>query len=184
MDIINRCLSLAPVLHLVPAFAVLRFIWLSVQQAQAGKQQLQTLAQTIAQLLWTLNQEYSAGRLREGQTSTPLDDLHRFVSFMVPFRSSSIPLFYRLLENISAFIEKAASSTFLRLLFTKDRRISRIEGYYNRVGGLIDLFQVGCDVFETASFIDAAGGNRYQEWWTSVSGRRGMMKHERWISRH
>ena len=183
MDIIDRCLSLEPVSYLVPAVAVLRFIWLSVQQAQASKQQLQTLAQIIAQLLWTLNQEYSAGRLREDQTSTPLDDLHRSVSSIVPFRPSSIPLFYRLLENASAFVEKAASSAFLKLLFTKDQRISRIDGYYNRIGDLFDSFQVGCDVLDAASFIDAAGGNRYQEWWTSVSGRRGIMKHERWISR-
>ena len=183
MDIIDRCLSLAPAPHLVPAFSVLRFIWLSVQQVQASKQQLQTLAQTIAQLLWTLNGEYSAGRLREGRTSTPLVDLRRSVSSIVLFRPSSIPLFYRLLDNVSTFVEKAASSTFLKLLFTKDRRISRIEGYYNRIGDLIDSFQVGCDVFETASFINAAGGNRYQELWTSMGCRRGMMKHERWISR-
>ena len=86
MDIIDRCLSLEPVSYLVPAVAVLRFIWLSVQQAQANKQQLQTLAQMIAQLLWTLNGEYSAGRLREGQTLTPLADLRRSVSSMMLFR--------------------------------------------------------------------------------------------------
>jgi hypothetical protein len=86
MDIVDQCLSLTPVPHLVPAFAVLRFIWSSVQQAQASQQQLQTLAQTIAQLLWTLNREYSAGRLREGQTSTPLADLRRSVSCMLLFR--------------------------------------------------------------------------------------------------
>ena len=183
MNIIDRCFSLAPVPCLVPAFAVLRFIWLLVQQAQASKQQLQTLAQTIAQLLWTLNQEYSAGRLREGQTSTPLADLRRSVSSVVLFRPLSIPLLYRLLDNISTFVEKAASSTFLKLLFTKDRRISRIEGYHNRIEDLIDPFQVGCDVSETASFIDATGSNRYQELWTSVGGRRGMTRQERWISR-
>ena len=182
MDIIDRCLSLAPVPYLVSAFAVLRFIWLSVQQAQASKQQLQTLAQIIARLLWMLNREYRAGRLREGQTSTPLADLRRSVSSMVLFRPSSIPLCYRLLDSISSFVEKAASSTFLKLLFTKDRRVSRIEGYYNRIGDLIDSFQVGCDVFETASFIDAVGGNRYQELWTSVGGRRGMTKHGQRIS--
>ena len=87
MDIIDQCLSLEPVSYLVPAFAVLRFIWLSVQQAQATEQQLQTLVQTIAQLLWTLNQEYSAGRLREGQTSTPLADLHKSVLSMMLFRT-------------------------------------------------------------------------------------------------
>lgn len=79
MDIVYQCLTLAPVPYLAPAFAVLRFIWSSVQQAQASKQQLHALAQTVAQLLWTLNQEYSAGQLQECKTSTPLADLGRFV---------------------------------------------------------------------------------------------------------
>ena len=74
MDIIDPCLSLEPVSYLVPAVAMLRFIWLSVQQVQASKQQLQTLAQIITQLLWTLNGEYTAGQLQEGQTSTSLTD--------------------------------------------------------------------------------------------------------------
>ena len=82
----DRCLSLEPVSYLVPAVAVLKFIGLSVQQVQASKQQLQTLTQMIAQLLWTLNGEYSAGRLREGQTLTPLADLRRSVSSMMLFR--------------------------------------------------------------------------------------------------
>jgi hypothetical protein len=59
--------------------------------------------------------------------------------------------------SVSSFVEKAASSAFLKLLFTKDQRISRIEGYYNRIGDLMDSFQVCCNVFETASFINAAG---------------------------
>jgi hypothetical protein len=80
MDIIQQCLSLAPVPYLAPAFSVLRFIWSLVEQAQASKRQLQALAQTIAQLLRTLNREYSAGRLRKRDLSTPLGDLHTFVS--------------------------------------------------------------------------------------------------------
>ena len=61
------------------------------------------------------------------------------------------------MDNISAFFEKAVSSTFLKLLFTKDVQISWINGYYIRIGNLIDSFQVGGDVFKTASFINADG---------------------------
>jgi hypothetical protein len=84
MDIIHQCLSLAPVPYLVPAFDVLRFIWTCVEQAQASKQQLHALAQTIAQLLSTLNQEYCAGRLVRARTSTPVADLDKFVMYTVP----------------------------------------------------------------------------------------------------
>ena len=79
MDIIHQCLSLAPVPYLLPAFSVLRFIWSSIQQVQASKWQLEALAQSIAQLLETLNEEYRAGRLLQAKTSTPLKNLRRYV---------------------------------------------------------------------------------------------------------
>jgi len=75
MDIIHHCLSMVPVPYLAPAFAALRFIWSSVEQAQASRQQLQALAQSIAQLLQTLHNQYRAGRLRKSKTSRPLADL-------------------------------------------------------------------------------------------------------------
>jgi hypothetical protein len=75
MDIIHQCLSIVPVPYLAPAFAALRFIWSSVEQAQASKQQLKVLAQSIAQLLQTIDREYRARRLLESRTSTPLANL-------------------------------------------------------------------------------------------------------------
>ena len=81
MDIIHHCLSLAPLPYLSPAFSALRFIWSSVQQAQASKRQLEALTQSIAQLLQTLDAQYRAGRILQATTSKPLDDLCRFVVF-------------------------------------------------------------------------------------------------------
>jgi hypothetical protein len=82
MDIIQQCLSLAPVPYLAPAFSVLRFIWSSIKQAQASKGQLEALGQSIAQFLKALDGEYSTGRLLQVRTSTPLADLLRFVRFI------------------------------------------------------------------------------------------------------
>jgi hypothetical protein len=79
MDIIHQCLSLVPVPYLAPAFSVLKHIWSSVQQAQASKQQLKVLTQSIAQLLRTIDEEYRAQRLLKSRTSTPLANLHGFV---------------------------------------------------------------------------------------------------------
>jgi hypothetical protein len=85
MDIIQQCSSLAPFPYLAPAFTVLKFIWSSVQQAQASKQQLEVLAQSIAQLLKTLDGEYRAQRLLPAMTSVPFDDLCRFVRSTTPW---------------------------------------------------------------------------------------------------
>ena len=84
MDIVQQCLSLNPVPYLAPAFAAFKVIWPSVQQAQASKQQLDVLAQSIAQLLITLNGEYRAGRLVPAKTSAAFDDLCRFVKSATP----------------------------------------------------------------------------------------------------
>jgi hypothetical protein len=85
MDIIQHCLSLAPVPYLAPAFTVFKFIWSSVQQAQASKQQLEVLTQSIAQLLKTLDGEYRARRLLPAKTLVPFDDLCRFVRSTTPW---------------------------------------------------------------------------------------------------
>ncbi|KIM73991.1 hypothetical protein PILCRDRAFT_715514, partial [Piloderma croceum F 1598] len=106
------------------AFSILRFIWSSIQQAQASKGQLEALAQSIAQLLKALDEEYSTGRLLQVKTSTPLADL------------------LRLLEDISSFIQKEALCGFLKLLFTKDQRIAQIDGYYRRIDDSIQSFQI------------------------------------------
>ena len=79
MDIIHLSLSLSPVPYLAPAFSALRLICSSVQQAKASQRQLEALAQTIAQLLSTLNTEYCAGNLLQDKTSIPLANLGRFV---------------------------------------------------------------------------------------------------------
>ena len=83
MDIIHECLSLAPVPYLGHAFSVLRFIWSSIQQIHASKQQLKALALSIAQLLRTLDREYCAGWLLQVGTSKSITDLSRFVRIAV-----------------------------------------------------------------------------------------------------
>ena len=79
MDIIHECLSLAPVPYLGHAFSVLRFIWSSIREVRASKQQLEALALSIAQLLRTLDTEDRAERLLQVGTSKPIADLSRFV---------------------------------------------------------------------------------------------------------
>jgi hypothetical protein len=134
MDIIHQCLSLAPVPYLDFAFSVFRFIYTSVEQAQASKQQLHALTQTIAQLLSTLNKEYCAGRLVQADTSTPVAELGRFVRLTAPhiLDSYRCPL-HRLLENISSFVQKETSRPFIKLLFTKGQRIAQIEQYHRSI---------------------------------------------------
>jgi hypothetical protein len=153
MDIIHHCLSVVPVPYLAPAFAALRFIWSSVEQARASRQQLQALAQSIAQLLQTLHDQYCAGRLLEAKTSGPLTDLRGFVVLM----SIAIKLYtyrscHRLLDEISSFVQKEATRGFLNLLFTKDQRISQIQEYHQRIGTSVTSFQASHYIFSLRRF--------------------------------
>jgi hypothetical protein len=66
----------------------------------------------------------------------------------------------RLLEEISTFAQKEASCGFLKLLFTKDQRIARIESYYRRIGISIESFQASCSVFESTTLVDIDKNNR------------------------
>ena len=77
MDIIQHALTLTPVPGLSAAFSVLQYIWTSVQEVQASKQQLHCLTSLIAQLLQTLNSQYRSGHLSEAGTCSQLKDLSR-----------------------------------------------------------------------------------------------------------
>jgi hypothetical protein len=139
MDAIHVSLSLAPVPYLGPAFSVFKFVWSQIAQVQASKQQLKVLAQSLAQLLQTLNTKYHAGRLLQERTSTPLTDLFRCARSMMGWTLMLIPS-YSLLKEISAFVQREASRRFLKLLFTKDQRITQIEGYHQRIEASIKSF--------------------------------------------
>jgi len=75
MDIVNLCLAIVPLPYLSRAFTRFRFIWTSVQQAQASQEQLKTLAYALAQLLRALDMQYREGKLLQNKTSEALNDL-------------------------------------------------------------------------------------------------------------
>jgi hypothetical protein len=79
MDIVQQCLSLTSEPCLISAFSAFNFIWSNVEQAQVSKTQLEALAQSIAQLLLTLDGEYRVGKLQDVKTSMALAHLCRFV---------------------------------------------------------------------------------------------------------
>lgn len=85
MDFTQQCLSLAPVPFLATTFSGFRFIWSSVEQAQANKRQQQALIQSIAQLLYTLDGQYRVGRLMQDRTLTLLADLSRYFNRLGPW---------------------------------------------------------------------------------------------------
>lgn len=80
MDLIGQVLSLAPVPYLATAWAALQLIVGTIEQVQASREQLRTLAYSIAQLLKTLNGEYVSGNLEEDKTMAALGSLHRWVA--------------------------------------------------------------------------------------------------------
>jgi len=62
---------------------------------------------------------------------------------------------FRLLDEISVFLQGQISAGFLQLLYSKDERISMIEGYHRRISAIADAFQVSlqfCFTFFIYSF--------------------------------
>jgi hypothetical protein len=80
MDIVQQCLALVPVPCLSTAFSLLSFIWSSVEQVQASKEQLRVLATCIAQLLSALDAQYRTNKIVPSTTATALNDLSLYVS--------------------------------------------------------------------------------------------------------
>jgi hypothetical protein len=74
MDVIQACLTLAPVPWLGPAFVAFRTVYDGVIQAQASKSQLTDLAESCAQLLVAVNGDGTDRT--ERQSSQHLADLH------------------------------------------------------------------------------------------------------------
>lgn len=85
---------------------------------------MEALVASISQLLQTLDKEYRAGKLEEDRTSAALNDLHS------------------LLRTIDSFVEKEVSVHFLKLLFTKNQRIARIEAFHQRISTSVASFQI------------------------------------------
>ena len=140
--LVATCFSLVPVPYLHAVFIAFRHIWSSVQRAQESQRQLQLLGQYIATLLHTLDTEYRAGRLN---TSTPSDAaLAQLTKWVVP-----IWLFFavadmdaRLLTDISSFMQEQATYNFLKTLYVKEKRISKINGFIQQIAECVTVFQV------------------------------------------
>jgi hypothetical protein len=75
LDVIHDCISLVPVPYLATAFSLFKFIWTSVEGAQASKEQLRVLSSCIAQLLVVANKQCSGDQLCEANMVEALDNL-------------------------------------------------------------------------------------------------------------
>ena len=137
----QHCLCLTPVPCLAPAFSVLRFIWTSIQNVKISRWQVKALAQSIAQLLQMIQEEYLAGRLQEINTSTALANLCGCIlaTPIVGVSGTDQHLSHRLLDEISEFVQKEASHVFLKLLFT---RMSAFLGSRDTTGALALLLHL------------------------------------------
>ncbi|KAJ6513727.1 hypothetical protein C8R47DRAFT_1091704 [Mycena vitilis] len=124
---LDMILGITPVPGLSLAFSSLKVIISAVQQASmACKQRLRVavLAQSAAQLLQTLNTEFSSSRLMQSACGQPLNDLHS------------------LLTEIESFVQKEETRRFFKSLLTQDERLERIDGFHRRLGSVADAFQI------------------------------------------
>jgi hypothetical protein len=80
--VLDVILGITPVPGLYAAFNILKLIVYAVEQASKSKQRLAILAQCAAQLLKTINVEFSASRLVHSACREPLNDLQRCMAFL------------------------------------------------------------------------------------------------------
>ncbi|KAJ7347947.1 kinase-like domain-containing protein [Mycena albidolilacea] len=106
------------------AYTVLEFIVTTVQALEDRKEQIGVLTKSAKQLLATLNTEFSESRLVPEKCVQALDDLET------------------LLRDIHRFVETEKTEGFLKMLFVKDARISKIEAFYMRIGMCMNAFQI------------------------------------------
>ncbi|KAJ7762903.1 kinase-like domain-containing protein [Mycena metata] len=124
MDAALGMVGVAPVPGLSFAFKLFGFILCDIPEVKASRRQLKVLANTISQLLTTLNDQFAHERLSELGSAKALADLKS------------------LLEDISQFTRKELSKSFFKALLQKDARLSNIEDFYRRIGMLVNAFQI------------------------------------------
>ncbi|KAJ6573139.1 kinase-like domain-containing protein [Mycena vulgaris] len=124
MDLLQSVLGLTPVPCLSGAFSLLRFIHGSVQQGQICRTQLSTLNDVTANLLKTLNQQFSVNKLSASEMSVPLADLES------------------LLNEINRFVDRISKQWFIQALVTKQETIEKINGFHRRITGLFQTFEI------------------------------------------
>ncbi|KAF7358316.1 Kinase-like protein [Mycena venus] len=106
------------------AYTVLDFIISTVKALETRKEQLWVLAKSAKQLLAILNTEFSESRLVPEKCVQALEDLET------------------LLRDIHRFVETEKAEGFLKMLFLKDARISKIETFHVRIGMCMNAFQI------------------------------------------
>ncbi|KAJ7761711.1 kinase-like domain-containing protein [Mycena metata] len=117
-------MSLPIVPALSAAFTVLSFIVSRIQALEASRGQLNVLSTSTEQLLTTLNKEFSELRLIPAKCVKPLADLEA------------------LLRDIHRFADNEKESGFLKMLFQRDGRVSKIEAFQRRIGMCINAFEI------------------------------------------
>jgi hypothetical protein len=136
------------------AYTVLEFIVTTVQALEARKEQIGVLAKCAKQLLATLNTEFSESRLVPEKCVQALEDLETCVA-IVSSAGVKRCIIYRLLRHIHCFVETEKAEGFLKMLFLKDARISKIEAFHMRIGMCMNAFQVGLSL--SSALCDNAG---------------------------
>jgi hypothetical protein len=142
MDVIDICISLAPVPALNPAFSIFRCLCSAIQRLgfQWNEQQLRALVTAVAELLLALDGDVQTDHLAESQVSPEVDTLQMYV--IESRRRALLIYFSRLIKEINSFVQSQESRAFLKLLFTKDERIVAIDTYQRRLCSYVHAFQV------------------------------------------
>ena len=75
MDIIQSCLSYAPLPYLEKVFSLFSFVYGSIQQARHSKKQLHTMNEMTAHLLLMIDKQFKENKLSQDQNDGTIAEL-------------------------------------------------------------------------------------------------------------
>jgi hypothetical protein len=143
-DVVSVCLSLAPVPGLHFAFTTLRWVIATTNQVQDSKEQIRNLTESLAQLMFTVNEQYKKGKLLETDTKRALEGLEGYVNVLLSsvVGSLTVPKFYSLLNDVWKFVEAQKKNSIFAQIISSKKRLDTIDSFHRRIAMSINAFQV------------------------------------------
>ncbi|KAF8179660.1 kinase-like domain-containing protein [Pholiota molesta] len=123
-DVVSVCLSLAPVPGLHFAFTTLRWVIATTNQVQDSKEQIRNLTESLAQLMFTVNEQYKKGKLLETDTKRALEGLEG------------------LLNDVWKFVEAQKKNSIFAQIISSKKRLDTIDSFHRRIAMSINAFQI------------------------------------------
>ncbi|KAJ7050732.1 kinase-like domain-containing protein [Mycena amicta] len=157
MDALLQLSGVTPIPGLDIVFQLFSSILVEIPRISESRKQVQNLSEAVATLLKTINAQFVNAQLLEIECAEPLADLTL------------------LLEDIAQFARQDKDKSFFRLMLSRENRLAKIARFYERIGLLVDTFQLSAMINVSAMTV-RDGAARAQDA-QAMTGRLQSMEH-------